>query len=337
MNTYRIFTAKFNNFSEKYIGYEKNSVLNVPQQYYLLKTLKNFSREDGSFVGIFRNKSDKLALIKQYISRFKTRSYYHIRNEAFILNLLSGWIYKSNTVQISFPKLYKSIESKHTFTLVSEYIDGLPLTKFPNTQIQETLKNVLFSLRVLSLNLSDTKKRNIPRRHFGMLMITFPYLILRVLIREKSHFYLYLLYQFYKYMFLAFRGKINYVLAHRDLYPRNIQLKGKKIVILDPEMMVYSAEGTDLAIVLPYYINKLGKNKVAELISEFSTTSQKRHLLAALTIFYSIHTLAVEPLAHADYNRVLKFLSSYKKWEVLFFKSGLNDVTLRHTHLNIIG
>ena len=138
-------------------------------------------------------------------------------------------------------------------------------------------------------------------------------------------------------MFLAFRGKINYVLAHRDLYPRNIQLKGKKIVILDPEMMVYSAEGTDLAIVLPYYINKLGKNKVAELISEFSTTSQKRHLLAALTIFYSIHTLAVEPLAHADYNRVLKFLSSYKKWEVLFFKSGLNDVTLRHTHLNIIG
>lgn len=241
-------------------------------KYQLLRKIEKENSYTDSMVGCY-TKNGKKFFIKTYSIDRKDYKNYFITGEWIVSNILYK-VLKSKKGQIVTPKPIKIISFDNSTSLVYEFIDAKTLTLYSTNYQTKIFIQVIDELKKISTSLTRDEIKHLPKRSLFFYLISLPYLSLLAFFRTEGNFKI-VMKAFLMTLEMLISQKINsrLSLAHRDLKPHNIMIKGSKIFLIDTGRMALTLPGYDLALLSldPAYLS-LTKNLEKELkifISKF--------------------------------------------------------------------
>lgn len=261
--------------------------------------------------GIYTSSGNDQVFLKKLAYRRKNVEYRKMMNEINILKRIKNWRYAGNEgYKVSFPEIKKIVSEDGELVVVEKLVDGSDLRSVSVTTKRMVIRNCLHAMENLSL---EIEYKNIPgamKVPPVLFLISFPIYWIRMVLKDRTDlfFQIRILSMFYRQALSYWPLFPKYMLAHKDLQLENIMIENRSIVILDLEMCALSEEKTDLAIVAMYYQEELGMKNMIELLDEFIGNDTQKKKFLALTIYYSVLTLATCDKKIGKYSKVRRYL-----------------------------
>jgi len=321
MSTLQVLQAKLLGLISYFLKFNKTLVLQAGFSGDV-KIFADKTSKGGSMVGVMKTKNGRKVFFKLVQTRFKTIPYYHLINEATFLQIFKKVEFiAENSLIVRFPLIHRRIHNKNVYALSTEFIEGKTLDNFSSEFMVKAIKGVLYAFEDLTHKANKFKEDKFIKRKAVITFLQFPWYLMLVLLKDSKNgkLLLKMAYAYYKYYFSSLFMEVEYVLTHRDLYPRNIIINKKQVIVIDPEMVAKCEKGTDLAIILPYYLHKIGIEKTISIINDFFPDSNQKARFVSLSIFHAIQIMATESVSDADYKMTLRFCRQ-------FMNSALNKL-----------
>lgn len=289
----------------RYPGYSWLAAVQVP------------NRENSNSLGVYQNKQGRKTIIKSLNYQTRNLAFEQFINEINVLRvmgrLFSGKAADSSAeYQVSVPVFYEVLEQKHQIAFVREFVEGKLLAEAPVQVKFEVLRHCLKFFSVFPRDDRRERYHTSAARPPLLMLLTFPFYWFAAVCKapRRLGFYLRLAVIYYqKFSWQSIRHP-RYVLAHKDLHSQNIILHTGRIVILDPQVAVYSEEGTDLAISARLYHQELGGENIAKLLQEFLFNNEQRDKFVRLTLFFAFQSLVFDKRLSADYQNTESYLQT---------------------------
>lgn len=306
--------GKINTLLSNYFSGKNHFVSKIPAKYKFIRKTQAINFRSNSMVGVYLNKKKEKVVIKQYAYKLKDLDYKYLVNEASVLKLFNTIkLIPNNKVKIRFPNLIEVCSDKHNIMLVTEFVSGVALSNLSSQQIVKHIILVIKYFRSLSQILPKNEFNALPKRSPYLMLLTFPFYLLRTFIKEPYHIrnYFYCVYYFYKYSKYAVLNN-KFGVAHRDLYPDNIIIDKKSgdITIIDPECLVVSDELYDLASLARLYSRFLTPIDIIIIINALELDYREKQKLICLMISGCMIKIATEKKATRDYNDAISGLQT---------------------------
>lgn len=200
-------------------------------------------------VGVYE-KENTLYFIKTWKGRIKNSNYYSLINEYFLSKKLRGILLRSGSKDVQVPQIIEVLRTSGSLSLVYEYIDGEHLGDVPLSDQFTVFSRILKHFKYISNNLSLSEKSQFPRRSAIFHTVSLFISTCVVVILKPSAFRL--LFRVFRSS-IATLGKVRkqeFELAHRDLSPANILLKGGIIYLVDCGGLSLTLPNYDMLCVL---------------------------------------------------------------------------------------
>lgn len=238
---------------------------------------------------------------KQYIVRIlrarrNTLGYVQIVHEASILRVLQSFEKKTEDgYVIRFPKLVDVLADDARIVLIREFVSGEIMEDLPPDRQLSIFREAVSFFSDITHDLKDEVREKLPRRSNFLMATSFPVYVLIAWMRDVFHPWIYLksFWIFMKHIRFADLFSTKYILAHKDLQPRNIVINGKEIVIIDVEICLLAESGTDLARVFFAYWRRCGKDASLSFLESLKLSSEDRRKFLLLSSFLMIQLLAM--------------------------------------------
>lgn len=217
---------------------------------YRLKTVIPLQPSSHYVSGIYMHNKKKY-FIKSWKGRHKDTAYFHLYNEYLLGSRLYNTAERvSGRTGIHISKVVDIYRRPGCLSVVFEYLESRQVSSMDLEHQARYMNQALRGLRLLSQDLSDDEKSVLMRMNIFYYLFTAIHGAICVLLIDLSQAPLLPSRIFYLFrMFLTTRPASR-IIAHRDLCPRNLLVKGRSLYIVDYGSMILSAAGYDVASVM---------------------------------------------------------------------------------------
>ncbi|QQG47189.1 MAG: phosphotransferase [Candidatus Woesebacteria bacterium] len=250
-------------------------------------------------VGLYKKDGNKF-VIKIWSGNLKDEFYYCLKNEIAalaILNKTRKFKIKSlptHLRQVSTPGFIESIDKNNQLILIAEYIEGKKVSELKSTEKQLLYLNICQEyIKWIGDNIPP-KERKLIRDKSKLKFLYYYPLIFAAAFIKRPDLRSILLKSVHTFisgvpMFLKFESR----LVHGDLHVQNIITKGKKIYILDTEIMMYTFPVYEQIVSFASFRNSysLQKKILDSLIRKAKKNKEFKILLKSLLIHNSTYDL----------------------------------------------
>lgn len=277
---------------------KKVTLPKIVGSYVLIKDLQQ-KKVHPYAVGLYK-KGGKKFVIKIWSGKLKDEFYYCLKNEITTLNLLDKTRKtKINSLpislkEISTPKFIESIEKNNQLILIEEYIEGKKVSEIKSIKIQLKFLEICQEyIQWIGDNIPTNEKGRIRDKSRFKFLYYYP-LIFTAAFIKRPNLRTTLLKSVRTFisgipMFLKYESK----LVHGDLHVQNIITRGKKIYILDTEIMMYTFPVYEQIVSLASFrnSNSLRKSILNELTKEAKNNKDFKKLFKSLLVHNSTYDL----------------------------------------------
>ena len=257
------------------------------------RLLKEQKKNGRQTVGIFFHGQTPV-LLKRLRFRFRTLSFFHLRNEAHVLSHIGGMsvvLESSRFRRVFFPRLLSFEEVRGRITIARSFHSGRPVSKDIAFE-QEALRVAILSLRAIP----DDAVSSFARRPFSLALVTFP-IYWGISLVLFPRFFRTLL-SFGKLFFLnasqAVFAPSRLVVTHRDLFARNMAVKGETLSVFDFELCVRSNPELEVARIVLEAFPIWGLYSTKRFLDSFSMTPSEKSRCIAFLAFSFVQALLLE-------------------------------------------
>lgn len=238
---------------------------------------------------------------KKYVARVlfarrNTLGYMQVMHEASILEVLQS--FRKETEEgytFRFPKVVDVLCGDNRIVLIKEFIEGETIESFSLEDQLDIFRKSLSFFQEITHKLKPHVRGQLPKRSNMLMVLSFPVYVFAAWTRDIFHPSMYLksCFTFMKQIRYADVFSSNYVLAHKDLQPRNIITSGNEIVIIDMEICVLAESGTDLARSFFAYWKRCGQDMSMLFFESLKLSSDEKRRFLILTCFLIVQLLAM--------------------------------------------
>lgn len=221
----------------------------IPQKigrFQLIEKIKKESQFENYAIGKYRYKG-KNFIIKTWRGERKDICYYALVSEYISNTVLQSkftYLNKSKKTNIYIPKVVEFIKGNNSYSLVSEYISGKSLSKYPLNTQAKILEKISHILPLLTVTLNSRDKKYLRTRGFLFYLLSLPFIVLLALASNPGNYKIIFKHLIRSIWNIKFIKNQKLVLNHRDLMPPNVKIRGSKIYLLDL---------SEVALTLPNY------------------------------------------------------------------------------------
>ncbi|MCI0533239.1 glycosyltransferase [bacterium] len=289
-------------------------VLRTPQKigkYTLISPVNKEIVHDNFSIGIYSSEKEKV-FIKTWSGKIKDFNYYSLQNQRMVNALLSEKLSgqeRAGEMEISTPAIKEVIETNQSVSLVFEYIDGKTLLEFPPEFQEKTIRAILSRLRACSKSLTKKEEGYFMRLSGIFYFLSFPLIFMAfvVLYPKKLLVALHAIARSLPSLPELLREPL--IIAHRDISPDNILVRGEKIYLIDWEVAALAPESFDPVFIM---MNPKFSGVPKNMADDFK--QYRNDFLAVRTALYAMINLRNVPELSQKYS---SFLSSHADslWE----------------------
>jgi len=325
LSTPRFYKGKIFSLVEKLLHISKNKVESGHAGYKLISHTSAINFRPASMVGIYEDSQQNKFFIKDYAYTLENLDFEYLHNEINTLKVLNDHPLLSSKVRV--PRLIQSQDSNKRITLITEYVKGKTINHNSKETIQKELIKVLKYLHDQSFAIPASSLRTIPKRLQIFTYITFPFYLLRALLKDPKESVLFLKASmtFLSYAPKCILQKVPYGIAHRDLSVDNViyDSVSKQTVMLDTECMVRTDILYDIALLPRLYVRFLNTNQLLSIFDKLNLSSRDKERLSVLMITGCINKIAAEQKGHRDYVNAILGLNLTLSTIIPELKEGL--------------
>lgn len=251
---------------------------------------------------IYKDKHGKKFFAKGYSGSQRSKKRLLLEREVAILQLL-----EKHKFSFVLP-VVGVVKQKWRFIVLFPYISSKELIHFSQKTKITTVLRMLTNISSLTKKLENKKNSVIPSRPGWLLVLSYPYILIKALIAFPELFFLYFhsLKIFINGAIQLFQEQASYF-AHRDIHLKNILKHGKKEVIVDWPYAAFTVKDWDFLMLL---INRWDDAKMRKVLLKYKTLSNY-HI--SLGIFIATLFLTDRNLKIRMRKSVIKFLLEIDK------------------------
>jgi len=214
--------------------------------YKLIFKVKKINNINNYGIGTYKDMEGKKVFIKTWQRKIKNFPYYSLINEYNMAKLLSEKIKNVKEGKFRVPSPVGYVKTDNSLSVIFEYIDGKPLSKFSRNEQSRVINGVILFLDRLTPTINKNDKKYIKKRGIFFYLFSLPVIFLYSFLLEKES---------KKTIFRSFLRTVFYsitlfnkrlALAHGDLSPENVLVTDSHFYILDTEDMKYTLVEYDL-------------------------------------------------------------------------------------------
>ncbi|RJR16488.1 glycosyltransferase [Candidatus Microgenomates bacterium] len=210
--------------------------------YHLQKQLSKKSKLNNFAIGIY-TKSGKDFFVKTWHKKSRDLSFYSAVNEFRVGRILFQKFAQFN-LEVRVPQPVEIvIQANGAYSFVYQYVQGKSLAAYSQTTRQDYLQKIITALEKISNHLSASEKKSFNQRGLLFYVISLPLLTLFAIRINPSQWLV--LTRACLRCLTHIRPSKEKILAHRDLHPNNVKIKGDTVYLLDSEDMVLTIPGFD--------------------------------------------------------------------------------------------
>lgn len=214
--------------------------------YKLVSEIKKTNNYNNYGIGIYKDAKGKKVFIKTWQGKTKKFPYYSLINEYNVAKILGEKIKKTGGGKFYVPSPIGFKQTKNSLSVIFEYINGKPLSKFSLNEQSRVIHGAILFLGKLTQTLNKEDEKYIKKRDIFFYLFSLPAIFLYsfLLEKESKKTIFYSLLRTYFHSFSMLNKRLS--LAHGDLNPDNVLVTDSHFYILDTEHMKYTLAEYDL-------------------------------------------------------------------------------------------
>lgn len=303
LSTPRFFKGKLFSLLENLFDINNQTVSSEHSGYTFVRHTDAINFRPASSVGIYINSRGKKVFIKDYAYKLKNLDFEYLHNEINTLKLLNSKPLERSSVRV--PRIINGEDKNRRITVVTEYVEGNTLDHSSRDVMQQVLINVITYLQSQSFKIPASLLKTIPKRLQLFTYITFPFYLVRALLKEPSKVTLFLkgCMVFLRYAPYCIFQQASYGLCHRDLSADNIiyDARKKQSIMLDTECMVQADILSDVALLPRLYVKYLNADQLLSIFHAFHLNRSDLRRLIVLMVTSCVSKISTEQKNARDY------------------------------------
>lgn len=238
----------------------KNNPIKFPKsigEYEFESKITKINLWNSYLLGIYRNPKGGKAIFKMKDARIKDYSYYSLRNEIVLYEILNEVISRLSLPKrfndIYIPKKIDVVDDKNVLGILIEYVVGSTARKLSaHRKIQAYFKIVDF-LNFLGDHITNDEKKRISKRGPLHYILIYPFLVIKAIFTyPRSAVYILSGIPLFLSAFFYMLQDRKITLIHRDIHFENILISNKKLILIDLEQCVLTDPLYEVVTTLRY-------------------------------------------------------------------------------------
>ncbi len=217
-------------------------------QYVLVSEINKSNNYNNYGIAIYSDREGKKVFVKTWQGKRKDFSYYSLINEYIVSKAIHTklkLITLKNGTKFKTPKILSYVETKRSFSIIYEYVDGKTLSSYPLQKQAEVISEAILIFNKITKLLTEKEKRQLKKRSLKFYLYSLPVVSLLAIMLNKKH---------YKAVVKGFISCLTHPLslesdltfAHHDLTPENIKISKSDTYLFDFEHAILTIPDYDI-------------------------------------------------------------------------------------------